>query len=640
MKKKPTWEVIRLAGMLIFFYLIIWLRVDTSLIYHSLGMLYQGRGMTALPVFYSGWAFFSDLTAAPGGMVEYLSAFLYQYYFYPSAGALIATAVALTIYLATNKIISDTSGFRFAVISYLPVLLILTIFCEYTLCLALCVGLSLSLLGVLGYMAVTGRATFSRAAVFLTTSIILYYLAGGAFLIYAVLCTALEYKNHKRLLPGLTYLLAAILMPYVVGAVFFNLSISDAYTLSLPFHPQSYSNQSIAARALVLFFPALALWVVIQRPAAGLARRVFSGRSVLNEEPANQPPARRQRATKVVFVFEMLAIIIAASSVVYFRFDEDLKTALSINSFARRQMWSQVLKEARRLPAGSYNILTSHDIDNALFHSGRLPCDLFAYTQVRSQGARALLHLNFGFGRQTESGSAMAELSRLSDVYFELGLINPAELTAYVNLELNEHPSILKQLFFINMAKGNAETARVYLRALSKNPVMGKWAVEQLSLSQTDPLFSTDKHLNKIRSNIPVNDYVQNADTEIILLDLLEHNRHNRMAFEYLMAYYLLSFELEKAARCIQRLGDFDYPGIPPLYEEAVLVCQSQSGREVDLRGKTISAETYERFYRFRELYTRYKQNNADAFRQLENEFADSYFFYCMFGRSGKKHEQ
>jgi hypothetical protein len=54
----------------ILFYLYLWLEVELRLIYHGSGMVPN------FPVFFRGWAFFRQFTSYPGGLVEYLSAFL------------------------------------------------------------------------------------------------------------------------------------------------------------------------------------------------------------------------------------------------------------------------------------------------------------------------------------------------------------------------------------------------------------------------------------------------------------------------------------------------------------------------------------------------------------------------------------
>ena len=64
----------------IFFYLYLWLGVDLHLIYHGGGVI------TNFPPFYKDWAFFREFVTYPGGLVEYISAFLSQFLYYPCAG--------------------------------------------------------------------------------------------------------------------------------------------------------------------------------------------------------------------------------------------------------------------------------------------------------------------------------------------------------------------------------------------------------------------------------------------------------------------------------------------------------------------------------------------------------------------------
>ena len=59
----------------ILFYLYLWLDVDPRLIYHGGGVIED------FPVFFRGWAFFQEFISYPGGPVEYLSAFLFQFFY-------------------------------------------------------------------------------------------------------------------------------------------------------------------------------------------------------------------------------------------------------------------------------------------------------------------------------------------------------------------------------------------------------------------------------------------------------------------------------------------------------------------------------------------------------------------------------
>ena len=73
-------------------------------------------------------------------------------------------------------------------------------------------------------------------------------------------------------------------------------------------------------------------------------------------------------------------------------------------------------------------------------------------------------------------------------------------------------------------------------------------------------------------------DFVAKLELESLLLRLLKRNRHNRMAFEYLMAHYLLTDKLEKLVANLYRFGDFDYPQLPRHCQEALIIYQETTG--------------------------------------------------------------
>ena len=82
-------RTIQSSVFFLLFYLYLWLYIDLKLIYHGGGMI-----MT-FPVFFRGWVFFREFTSYPGGIVESLSAFLSQFFYYSWAGALVVTVQAL-----------------------------------------------------------------------------------------------------------------------------------------------------------------------------------------------------------------------------------------------------------------------------------------------------------------------------------------------------------------------------------------------------------------------------------------------------------------------------------------------------------------------------------------------------------------
>ena len=76
-----------------------------------------------------------------------------------------------------------------------------------------------------------------------------------------------------------------------------------------------------------------------------------------------------------------------------------------------------------------------------------------------------------------------------------------------------------------------------------------------------------------------------------MLLALVEQNENNRMAFEYLMAHYLLNVQPEKLAAQVGRLADFDYGDIPLLYAEAVALHAHDLAQPAVACGRPLPAE-------------------------------------------------
>ncbi|MHC4722152.1 MAG: DUF6057 family protein, partial [Planctomycetota bacterium] len=104
---------------------------------------------------------------------------------------------------------------------------------------------------------------------------------------------------------------------------------------------------------------------------------------------------------------------------------------------------------------------------------------------------------------------------------------------------------------------------------------------------------------------------------------LLEKNKLNRMAFEYLMAWYLLNGRLEDFTQNLNRLDDFGYTDIPRHYAEAVLLYTGITGRIVDLHGRKINVQTVSRFTDFMQRTQSYKYHLQNAFKSASNDSAD-----------------
>ena len=110
----------------ILFYLYLQLYVDLRLIYHGAGII------TNFPVFYKSWSFFLPFLSYPGGLVEYLSAFLSQLFYYSWTGALVITVQAWLISLCTDNLLKVTNSPRIRWFSFVLPILLLVLYTRYS----------------------------------------------------------------------------------------------------------------------------------------------------------------------------------------------------------------------------------------------------------------------------------------------------------------------------------------------------------------------------------------------------------------------------------------------------------------------------------------------------------------------------
>ena len=81
---------------------------------------------------------------------------------------------------------------------------------------------------------------------------------------------------------------------------------------------------------------------------------------------------------------------------------------------------------------------------------------------------------------------------------------------------------------------------------LSKTLFYSDWAKNYLDQLDTDPELSADEQIQRWRRQKVEKDYVATVRIEDMLTDLLEKDRYNHMAFEYQMAWYILTKQLDK----------------------------------------------------------------------------------------------
>jgi len=607
-----------------FFFLYLWLYVDIKLIYHGAGII------TNFPVFYKGWTFFLPFLSYPGGPVEYLSAFLSQLFYYSWAGALIITVQAWLMCLCLDYLLKSANSLRIHLICYTLPILLLVLYTQYTYYFVTTMAFLTALLTACLYLKITlSRTTnFSCVSFFLILSVILYYLAGGAFLLFAVICAFYELIFRSRWKISLFYLLSAGAIPYILGVLIFHISIIDAFSNLLPFTWKILKYEA-RKRALAIVYVlyllppstllVFGLWGVLGK-RLHFAQNRSGGKSAKKHRKKfpNLPVFSWYSCSpKLKCVVELLLLLAITGGSVFFSRNDNLRTRFKVDYYAYHKKWPELLTSARQYPTDPF---IAHAVNRALYHTGRLGYNMFFWPQ----------HPDYLF---LSDKKYKWSYWQIIDVFLDIGVVNIAENALTECLEgLGARPMVLKRLALINMVKGNLGSAKIYLGALSKTLFNADWAKHYLNHLETDPDLSTDKYIQHLRSLCLDKDCLTHSlRKESTLTWLLERNSQNRMAFEYLMAWHMLNKHLGKLVQNFERLKDFDYRELPTHYEEAALIYIYGTGKSLNLSGFQANPQKRRQIEDFSRLINSYGRDKKAAYNELSKKFRNTYFFYYMY---------
>lgn len=612
------------------FFVYVWLRIDPGLEY--------GYSNTT---FFLSRAFSSRFLARPGGLADYAAVFLAQLNYYSWLGALVFTALGLLLFVAARCVCAPVGGGRLPAAGLgLPFLLLLLRGRYDGQALGASLGLLLGLSAAAAYLVCPCRCWWWRLAAAWLLATLTAGLAGlWPCLLFLVVCGWVEVARHGRYLWSLGFLALAlalsftiigladlpparILNPWGTGLPFFLIAalflFVPALMLILALLPDHAAPGPAASSAAQPAPPSLARLAPAPKPSAGHARRDRS------KEDGRRPrhavgaalPSRRRRLRVAVQRALFAGMFLAGGVAVWFVFDDAQKTRARIESYAAHNDYEKLLAVAARAkvltPAAQVRLHL------ALYHTGRLTQDLFTFT---NQTTWSLLP-----GVRAGWSATRAQAQTL----FELGQVNEAEHLAHESLETEgDRPDLLRLLAQINLLKDRSAAARVFLNLLEKVPFHRAWAQARLRELEGNLPPADNQELALIRSRMPTTDFPHDGmPAETLLVQLLRSNPRNQMAFEYLMAHYLLTRDPGQLVKHLGRLDDFGYPAIPRHLEEALLLHQQLKGASVDLHGRQVRPETVARFQLFSAALKRRAYESQAGRQALARDFGDTFWYH------------
>jgi len=618
-------DLIQTCVFFLLFFIFVWLWIDPTIIYH-------GHGHSVIyPICTSKINIFTDYPPFPGKTTMYMAARLSHYYYFSWAGAMIITIIAWLLSVGTDKFITTISGRRLPWLRFVPAVFLLAQHSRYY---PFLLAENLSLLFVLFflylYIRIPLQFVWFRFICLTIFAALIYAAAAQMFLVFVLLAAIFEIFNNRRWAVGFSCFFLVLIIPYLTNTFVFDLNLSEAYHRILPFPLQLNMKEKILAYGFFSFLPiagfGCGIWRLFaekHKPEKSRSRKKLKLPKSCREPRKHFSMLAAVRQKKIKWLLETLALFVVTSGLIWLTYDPVARINQRIDYFSRHKMWDELLQQSRKSLGHSYDMFICHDVDRALYHTHRLLEDMFLYPQ---HYAGLLLTQNESFPKKL----LVQTYVKSSNTLYELGHINEAENASYEALStLGYYPEGLMRLALINIIKGQTDAARTFLYALGRDFLYEDIAKQYLQRLETDPLLSKDEQIRRLRSFMLVDDGINKTTPK----DLFEKNKHNRMAFEYLMAFLLLTGQHNAVADSIGYLDNFDYPRnrIPRHLEEAVLLYMTMTKRKVDPHGRQINTATIRRFQKFWQLFQRHKRDLKNPAKELEKEFGDTYYYFYFF---------
>jgi len=586
------------------------INVDPEILYQADEALLSGHKVPVFPYYYQGMMFFRPFLARPGGMAEYLGANVSQYFSIPYGGSAILIGIALIVFLATGALVQRLGGGKGSPLRFVGPLLLVVIWNRYTFFLADQLAMAAALLSACLYLRLPDRSDIRRAAL-VPAMAVLYWAVGAPALLLAAVVGLRELLAERRA-TGAICLAIGALAPLVIGAWGFGLPLAQAYGRLIGPQPYGGIVPVVAWAALYGFFVALTVGMALRKRAARLGNELAGRLAAV----AGRYPRGPYRTVALPAAALALAVLVALTTL-----DRDVRTFRRMCYYSQRRQWSRVVRQARRYPADKYTVYTCRMVNRALYETGMLGESMFSYPQTPLGGLLSRMEM---------------DQPHTSDTLLTLGAVSRIEHLALESLELwGPRPFLLRLLAKIYIIKDDLPTARTFLRLLSKDIVHGQWAREQLAAIADDEAVVVDADIMEIRAFMLAEGELDPMSPQATLRALLQRRPDNRMAFEYLMAHYLLTGQLRPLVANMGRLNELGYDTIPRHYAEAMAIAQHEFNITpgLALEGLKRDPAAQEQIMRFAALSTTHGGNIPALAGAVAREMPpSSYFRYFYAG--------
>ena len=491
--------------------------------------------------------YFLERIVLPGGLADYISEFLVQFYYMPVLGGIIIALLLMSIQAISWGLMKQygmKAVFPGYLLSFVPSIVLWCAMGDQNLLLSFVVALSGALL--MGWIHNRFHNRLVKVVFELVSTALVYWFLGPVVFLYAALMigdTLMKGKQNGHILSSLGY--SACLLILTVAWILLTTQ-SLQYPLYRIFSGLNYYRYPGTVSPLPL---GVMIWTVVV---------VFFGMV-----PDGHAWIKKLQQSKVVMALAYVLVIVASWFGIKASFDAMTYDLIDYDFLVRTEQWDKIIEKAEKKPATTP--LSVSCVNLALSQKGMLADRLFEFCQNGGEG------LFPTFTRDMISPVSTAE------IFFRLGMVNDAERYMFEAQEAipnyRKSARLTRRIIECEIINGNYKVAAKLLRRLQKTLFYSNWANQTMALLGNEKAINRHPVYGKLRKYREKKQDFLFSDREMdqMLGLLFLNDNHNRMAYEYLVCYELLQRDMEKFMQYYP-LGRFvGYDHIPRSFQEILI---------------------------------------------------------------------
>ena len=546
--------------------------------------------------------YFLERIVLPGGLADYISEFLVQFYYMPVLGGTIIALLLMSIQAISWGLMKQygmKAVFPGYLLSFVPSIVLWCAMGDQNLLLSFVVALSGALL--MGWIHNRFHNRLVKVVFELVSTALVYWFLGPVVFLYAALMigdTLMKGKQNGHILSSLGY--SACLLILTVAWILLTTQ-SLQYPLYRIFSGLNYYRYPGTVSPLPL---GVMIWTVVV---------VFFGMV-----PDGHAWIKKLQQSKVVMTLAYVLVIVASWFGIKASFDAMTYDLIDYDFLVRTEQWDKIIEKAEKKPATTP--LSVSCVNLALSQKGMLADRLFEFYQNGGEG------LFPTFTRDMISPVSTAE------IFFRLGMVNDAERYMFEAQEAipnyRKSARLTRRIIECEIINGNYQVAAKLLRRLQKTLFYSNWANQTIALLGNEKAINQHPIYGKLRKYREKKQDFLFSDREMdqMLGLLFLNDNHNKMAYEYLVCYELLQRDMEKFMQYYP-LGRFvDYDHIPRSFQEILIGNWMKTHSDPRTIPYSVDAQNVNNTLNFIQLYM---QNPKDP--QLSQQpYVSNAWYYVM----------